>query len=69
MSETVKVRIAVAVDPEGSWRACGWDGLDEQEALAHCVDYLGTGTARYILTAELPVPKVSEVEARVEVQA
>lgn len=65
-SKTVKVRIAVAVDPEGAWHCCGWDGCDEQEAFSYCIDSLGSGESRYILTAELAIPEVVEVPAAIE---
>lgn len=68
--KTVRVRIAVAVDPEGRWNACGWnrdDGSvapdkDKMEAAREMVD---EGEARYWLEADLPIPTESTVEARV----
>jgi hypothetical protein len=69
MPRTVKVRIAVAVDPTGDWNSCGYktsDKGDEDGVMQICVDTLGSGEARYWLTAELEVPEAKEVVATVE---
>lgn len=63
---TVKVRIAVAVDPSGDWNACGCKGMEDGEMMALACDTVGGGEARYFLTAELPIPSPSEIPARVE---
>lgn len=65
---TVKVRIAVAVDADGDWNACGGSGMDDGEAMDIAIDVVGNGEARYWLTAELPVPEPQEIEATVEPQ-
>lgn len=64
--KTVKVRIAVAVDPEGEcavtmiddgvpWREANW-----------LLKGLEPGAARYFMSAELPVPEAQEIAATVE---
>jgi hypothetical protein len=69
--ETVKVRVAVAVDAEGDWNACGWSkgagkppgapadpapGPDSELAEAAC-EHVREGERVFYLTAELPIPK------------
>jgi hypothetical protein len=58
-ADTVRVRVAVAVAPDGTE---AWTGNNMAEALA------GTppGTVGHWLTADLPIPVVREVVARVE---
>jgi hypothetical protein len=61
MPKTVKVRIAVAVDPEGDWNATGWRGRDgepvDEEAMEIVADNLNPGERRFWVEAELPVPE------------
>lgn len=59
-------RLAVAVDPTGAWNACGGGTLKPEDAMDFAVEVLGDGEARYWLTAELPLPEISEVPAKVE---
>ena len=59
---TVKVRIAVAVDPSGDWSAAGhrdatWKDVD------YILDGVGNGEARYWVEAELPIPETRTVES------
>ena len=61
---TVKVRIAVAVTPEGEWNACGWSGSEsDDDKMSICVDSLASGEKRYWLEAELEVPSADTVQA------
>ena len=63
---TVKVRIAVAVTPEGEWNACGWSGAESDDyKMSVCVDSLASGEKRYWLEVELEVPSVDVVQASV----
>lgn len=63
---TVKVRIAVAVTPEGDWNACGWSGTaSDDDKMSICVDSLASGEKRYWLEAELEVPSVDVVQSSV----
>ena len=59
--KTVKVRIAVAVDPYGNWNASGWlnrDGqIAEGEAMSIAMDGVKEGEAKYWVEAELPIPE------------
>jgi len=70
-ARTVKVRIAVAVAPDGKWNSCGWgnDSMTPSEqkrrnqeimelAIDVCGEGEGEGEARYWLEVELPVPTV-----------
>jgi hypothetical protein len=66
MPKVVKVRIAVAVDPTGSWNASGWDRADDDEMMRMACEVLEDGEARYFLTAELPVPEIVDIPATVE---
>ncbi len=58
--KTVKVRVAVAVDPSGKWSAAGWsreDGTpDEGAAMDVVLESVDEGEARYWIEAELPLP-------------
>ena len=63
---TVKVRIAVAVTPEGDWNACGWSGAEsENDMMGICIESLACGEKRYWLEAELDVPDEPTVQASV----
>ena len=63
--KTVKVRIAVAVDPDGNWNAYGWTDADGV-AMELALEGVASGEARYWVTAELPVPPAPEVAGAVE---
>lgn len=58
MADRVKVRIAVAVDPEGMWNACGgsWSLGDDKLAMDICIDQLAEGEARYWVETEVELP-------------
>ena len=59
--KTVKVRIAVTVDSDGNWIACGWKGVRDGDAMSTAIDCAREDASRYWITAELPVPEVPEV--------
>lgn len=65
MTKTVKVRIAVAVDPNGwDWRAYGDAGLPDHAVMSSAVS---TSCQKvFWVTAELPIPEPKEVEGEVE---
>lgn len=75
MRRTVKVRIAVAVDPKGRWYAGGSGDGDEvlfprnHDELLEVVDIdqCGPNESLFWVTANLLVPEVAEVEADVQV--
>jgi anti-sigma factor RsiW len=66
MTKTVKIRIAVAVDPTGDWNAYGGGSMKDKDAMEFATEVLADGETRFWLTAELPVPEVAEVVASVE---
>ena len=81
MSDTIKVRIAVAVAPSGSWHAAGGGIIGEtaSEREARDADNMNfaseiwegnnecaDGEARYWVTVELPIPAPIEVIGKVE---
>ena len=64
----VKVRVALAVDPNGYWNATGWGGgrlgtPPEAEVMGLAVEAVEDGEARYWLEAEVEVPEVPVVAA------
>ena len=71
MTQTVRVRIAVAVGPDGSWNACGWlrestGQPADKDAMDLAVEGTDDGEARYWVVATLPLPTVATaVEADV----
>lgn len=61
---TVKVRAAVAVDPEtGMWSVFGQDDWDDEEMKAEVFE---DGDQLFFITAEIPIRDVPEIEAEVE---
>lgn len=62
----VKVRIAVAVDSDGDWNACGWsDAPDDSTTMGIACETLGDGERRYWIEAELDAPEVATVQGKV----
>jgi hypothetical protein len=62
----VKVRIAVAVAPDGSWNACGFSNArNDADKMELAVEPIPDGEARYWLEAELPMPTTETVQATV----
>jgi len=62
--ETVEVRIAVSVSPDGNWGAAGGSGLDHLDALGHCGH--DRGDRLCWVTARVPLPRVVGVAGEVE---
>ncbi|MBO1080863.1 hypothetical protein [Roseomonas haemaphysalidis] len=69
MTQTVKVRIAVAVDKTGDWNAFGSKGSKAHDAMSIAVEMVEDGEARYWITAELPIPSAADVAGEVEAGA
>lgn len=71
MSErkTVRVRIAVAVDPSGDWSACGWAGSEDDDKRGIASDTVGEHEAIYWLEADLPIPEQRRIEPTITVEA
>lgn len=68
MSKTVKVRIAVAVNAEGDWSACGWPNPSAAgDMMGMALDSLDADGAvsEFWITAELPVPETCDVAGAV----
>ena len=69
MPKTIKVKIAVAVDPKGEWAAAGWsDGgepADEGTLINHTIEDVGPGELVYWVEAELPIPDLSVIKGDV----
>ena len=64
-SGTVRVRIAVAVDPTGHWSSAGWsrdDGSREEDGslMDLAVDNVGQGESRCWVEADVPLPLVPQ---------
>jgi hypothetical protein len=60
MKDTIRVRIAVAVDSGGEWNANGWGGLEqpyEPDAMSMARECVGSDAAQYWIEAELPIPR------------
>jgi hypothetical protein len=63
--KTVKVKIAVAVDPTGYWAAFGDASMGNKAMMDIAVDSVELGEARYYLIAELAVPETKEIQAEI----
>ena len=61
MSRTIKVRIAVAVDPTGGWASGGFSNAAPNTAMDIAIECLQPGERRYWLEAELEVPEVQTI--------
>ena len=64
-----KIRVAVAINEEGQWLACGYPDDDDQaidEVVSGVMEEGGQQLATYWLTATVPIPETDEVEAEVE---
>lgn len=53
--KTVKVRIALEIDPEGKWHACGFQDAGSWNEIMDSFDQLDN-SARHWIEAEVPVP-------------
>ena len=61
-ARTVRVRIAVAVDPDGGWSAWGGSGVKDHVSMSYATDGVGEGEARHWVEADLPVPESHTVQ-------
>ncbi len=64
--KTATVRIAVAVDQDGDWAACGAIYITDEEMMGDATYHLNDGAARYWVTATLPIPEPQEISGTVE---
>lgn len=73
MSETVRVRIPVAVDPKGRWYAYGSGNGEKLHVIDHdqlleVVDHdtIGPNEALFWVVAELPIPGIQIIEGEAQ---
>jgi len=69
---TVRVRIAVAVDPQGNWNAAGWKvhghQPEEREFLFCALEGLDSSEEScFWVEADLPIPEIQTVQGEVKV--
>lgn len=60
MTDTIRVRIALAIDSGGEWNANGWGGQKEPyepAAMLSAQSLVGEDAALYWIEAELPIPR------------
>lgn len=58
-----KVRIMVAIDPDGNWSAMGWEKATEDELKEIVAENIANGENYYWVTAMIEIPKIKEVDA------
>lgn len=67
--KTVRVRIAACVDRAGEWSAYATSiDTDDDAIMGEAAEHVGSGEARYWITADLPIPEVVEVAGTVEAE-
>jgi len=63
--KTVRVRIAMTVDPDGGWRSAGWKESgygDEERDMRDCVEENADDMAKfYWIEADVPIPEAESV--------
>jgi hypothetical protein len=63
---SVPVRIAVAIGDGGGWSAWGQSGRSDDDMCEEALGQIGDDhRACYIVTADVPVPEVRDIEGRV----
>ncbi len=69
MSDYVKIRIAVAIDSNGTYSAAGYTKMTDADAFDYLLDNLEPGEARYYIEATLrkPIVLVAEPDSITEV--
>lgn len=65
MANTVKVRIAVAMQPDGNWNAVGWRNADDSQAEGAALSAVNDSARLVWVTASVPIPE-PEVPGTVE---
>lgn len=73
MSKTVRVRIAVAVDVDGNWNACGWgtalgiedEGVNVGNAVEGLPDKFRRSYVRFV-EADVSIPEFSTIQGEVQ---
>ncbi len=64
--KTVKVRIAVAMQSDGDWNACGWRDADDAQVRGNVIDPMDKTARIEWGTADVPVPESIEISGTVE---
>ena len=65
----IKIRIAVAVAPNGEWNSSGWGRpekeVSDKDKMDIAVEPLDSGEAQYFIEAEVDVPKETTIQGTV----
>lgn len=64
--KTVRVRIAVAVDSDGDWNACGSRTTTDDGAAQYAADTVGSPYHVRFVEAQVPVPDVATIRGEVK---
>ena len=69
----MKIRIAVAVLPNGEWNSCGYGrpGKEptDEEKISYATDTIdGPGAQIYFVEAELPLPTITTIQGEVKTE-
>lgn len=65
-AKTVRVRIAVAVNDLGQWRAEGFDEYDDKHAIKAATSTIEGERRVFWVEADLPIPETQVVEGEVK---
>jgi len=65
MNKTVKVRIAVCVDPQGDWSSSGWSGATDEDMMENASGDTSMDAKQYFIEAEIPIPEPEIVQGTV----
>lgn len=57
-----KIRIALAIDPNGTWNASGWSDETDECKMGNAVDCIGQNEARYWIECEVDIPEVKTIQ-------
>ena len=67
--KTVKARMALVINEEGSYVSAGWNGASDEELMSAVLNEVAGDNIRYIVTVELEIPeekKTKEVTGKAE---
>lgn len=63
--KTVRVRIAVSVDPDGVWNSCGWSEGSDADKSGLAFEEQAYGGALHWVEADVPIPEPTTIEGEV----
>lgn len=63
--KTIKIKIAVAVWPDGAWNSCGWSGGTDAEKTSIAVEAGPTGERLSWVEANVPLPELETITGTV----